>query len=223
MTMTVTQTHCPAVSKERLVDAGFFAVEEPFLMPTDGVYWGNSQQLEARRFESGVFPSLDAGWRELRSSHCRWDMLVFDSVDCQSCELQWESIRAFQREKFGSQAKLEFVMVFGADRVNTKVSEAVRGSSGVSFMFDRGGHLEQQLAVQATPFVALVGPDGFVRGYFPGLVIIDAPGFEVLSHIFAGASAEPRNSNFPNGLLLISAMLILALIGALARAVVRIR
>jgi thioredoxin-related protein len=150
-------------------------------------------------------------------------MLVFDSVDCQSCELQWESIRAFQREKFGSQAKLEFVMVFGADRINTKVIEAVRGRNGVSFMFDSRGHLEQQLAVQATPFVALVGPDGYVRGYFPGLVNVDAPGFEVLSHIFAGASAEPGNSNFPNGLLVIAALLILALIGALVRAVVRIR
>jgi hypothetical protein len=221
--MTVTKTSCPAVSKEILVNAGLFVVEQPFSMPTEGVYWGNSEQGEVRRFEPRVFQGLDAGWLELRSSQCRWDLLVFDSVDCQSCELQWESIRAFQREKFGSQAKLEFVMVFGAERINTKVIEAVRGRSGVSFMFDSRGHLEQQLAVQATPFVALVGPDGNVQGYFPGLVNVDAPGFEVLSHIFAGTSAEPGNSNFPNGLLVIAALLILVLIGALVRAVVRIR
>jgi thioredoxin-related protein len=219
----MTNTNCPAVNKEILVNAGLFVVEPPFLMPTEGVYWGNSKQGEARRFEPGVFQGLDTGWSELRSTQCRWDMLVFDSIDCQSCELQWESISGFQREKFGSQAKLEFVMVFGADRLNTKVIEAVRGRNGVSFMFDSRGHLEQQLAVQATPFVALVGPDGYVRGYFPGLVNVDAPGFEVLSHIFAGASAEPENSHFPNGLLVISALLIMALIGALVHAVVRIR
>jgi hypothetical protein len=219
----MTNKNCPAVTKESLKSAGLFAVEQPFLMPTEGVYWGNSEQGETRRFESGAFPSVDAGWRNLRSSQCRWEMLVFDAVDCQSCELQWESISAFQREKFGSLAKLEFVMVFGADRINTKVMDAVRGRSGVSFMFDSGGHLEQQLAVHASPFVALVGPDGYVQAYFPGLVNVDAPGFEVLSHTLAGRSEESIKSYFPNGLLLIAALLILALIGALVRAVVRIR
>lgn len=219
----MTSETCPAVNKESLAAAGLFAVENPFLLPTEGVFASKALPNDARIFEPGAFQTLDDSWSEQRGSQCRWDMLVFDSGDCQSCELQWESIDSFQREKFGSLRHLEFVMVIGADRMNTRVVEGVRGRIGMPFLFDSSGHLEQQLTVQATPFVALVGPDGYVRAYFPGLVNVDAPGFEVLSHHLAGAPADAQNSVFPSVLLVLAGLLILALIGALLSAVVRIR
>ena len=228
---------CPAVPRDAIEGSGLHALIQPFAAP-QGIGTGSVAAVE---------PPQKPGSKAV-APPCRWQMVFFLSEDCPSCKFQLDEIRAVQQQRFADVSHVSFVTVwpgtvpdgYAAQRAASAGSSdrsdtGVVGSRGVSpaldlafslglrIVSDDAGRLSERFAVNAYPFVALIDHEGLVRGFWPGVLSLDAPGFERLSHILAGRAEGGLHSYAPLVCALLAVLCLLALSTFALRSVVRKR
>ena len=213
---------CPEVARDIIAGSGLHALGRPFTAPEVG-----GQTAEPL---------------------CVWKMVFFLSEDCPPCKFQLDTLRAAFEQRFADVSKLSFVSVWPGTVTDAYAAErsaaaadplpsamARTGVGGVTpeldlalglglrIVSDESGRLSERFAVSSYPFVALVDHQGLVRGFWPGVLRLDAPGFERLSHVIAGRSERGLHPSVPLVCGVLAVLCLLALTTFALRSVVRKR